>query len=249
MMGIRVTVRKTAGSVPRGPGTQMMVWSDRISGTIGGGALEWRAMRHARDMLLSGKDLGQETIALGPALGQCCGGSVTLDYALAQDLDPVTATPLWIWGAGHVGRAIAEVTAALPDTEVTLIDNAANRFPPDYPGVMQVVAADMPSLVPHAPAEAHHLIVTYDHHIDLALCHALLSHGFGGCGLIGSATKWARFQARLQDLGHANSLISGISCPIGDPSLGKHPHAIAVGVAAALLTSRDTARSCGGTTG
>jgi len=97
------------------------------------------------------------------------------------------------------------------------------------------VATAPARLVPHAPVRAEHLIATYAHDLDLALCHALLTHDFAGAGLIGSATKWARFRARLSALGHAPAQISRIACPIGDPALGKHPQAIALGVATALL--------------
>jgi len=129
------------------------------------------------------------------------------------------------------------VMAPLPDWSITWIDVAADRFPDTCPdGVTILPAADPARLVAHAPAEAHHLIVTYSHELDLALCHALLSHDFAAAGLIGSATKWARFRSRLRDLGHAPAQISRIACPIGDPSLGKHPQAIAVGVAAALMS-------------
>lgn len=87
-----------------------------------------------------------------------------------------------------------------------------------------------------------HLVVTYSHALDLALCHALLGHGFAALGLIGSASKRARFRARLAALGHAPAQIDRIDCPIGDPALGKHPQAIAIGVAAALLSTAAAAR-------
>ena len=234
MTGIRITVTRTAGSVPRGPGTQMMVWPDRTEGTIGGGALEWQAMAHARAMLAEDRAKDALTLPLGPALGQCCGGSVSLDFAVADNLDRPHGAPLWIWGAGHVGRALVGVMAPLPDWEITWVDTAADRFPPDAP-VTTLVAADPARAVAHAPDDAHHLILTYSHEIDLALCHAILSRPFAGAGLIGSATKWARFRNRLTALGHAPAHIARIACPIGDPSLGKHPQAIAIGVAVAML--------------
>jgi len=235
--GIRITILRTAGSVPREAGTSMIVTEDGIRGTIGGGALEWEAMAEARDMLARGQDRAERTFPLGPALGQCCGGSVTLGFEMATQAEPEPGAPLWIWGAGHVGRALVDVMAPLPDWSITWIDVAADRFPDTCPdGVTILPAADPARLVAHAPAEAHHLIVTYSHELDLALCHALLSHDFAAAGLIGSATKWARFRSRLRDLGHAPAQISRIACPIGDPSLGKHPQAIAVGVAAALMS-------------
>lgn len=151
------------------------------------------------------------------------------------------ASPLWIWGAGHVGRAIVATLAPLPDLQITWVDSTPERFPDDIPeGVTALPAPDMPAALRLAPAQARHLILTYSHEIDLALCHAALSHGFRSCGLIGSETKWARFRARLRQLGHHDAQISRIACPIGDPTLGKHPQAIAVGVAASLL--KDVAR-------
>ena len=109
MSGIRVTISKAAGSTPRDAGTQMMVWADRTEGTIGGGALEWQAMRTAREMLAKGQTFQQMTIPLGPGLGQCCGGSVTLLFEVADTLQHPAAAPLWIYGAGHVGRALVSV--------------------------------------------------------------------------------------------------------------------------------------------
>lgn len=295
---VRVVVSEAKGSVPREPGAEMLVFADRTEGTIGGGTLEHRAILRARGLV----EPCVERIPLGPALGQCCGGSVTLVYEpldaatlaavagrlaggglharpvaaeapaapslavlralrrlrgegataprlvdgwLIEALAPAPA-PLWIWGAGHVGRAIAAVVAPLPGFNVTLIDTEAARFPnPLPPGVTQLVAADPVVLVPHAPAGAHHLVLTFSHALDLALCHGLLAHGFASLGLIGSATKAARFRSRLVRLGHSDAQISRIACPIGDPGLGKHPHAIAVGVAAALLRQSGAGMAAG----
>ena len=264
----RVVVAEARGSVPRGPGTAMLVWGDGTDGTIGGGALEWRATALARATLRDGRSR-VERMPLGPALAQCCGGAVTL---VIERIDAVPPDPwlrrvegdrpvarpphapglrdgwmlersdpsprhLWIWGAGHVGRAVVAVMAPLPGHAIAWIDVAADRFPPDVaPGVTPRVAADPPAAMAQAPTDATHVILTHSHDIDLALCHAALVRGFAACGLIGSATKWARFRSRLRALGHDEPAIGRIACPIGDPRLGKHPQAIAVGVAAALLT-------------
>ncbi len=87
-----------------------------------------------------------------------------------------------------------------------------------------------------APKDAHHVVLTYSHALDLALCDAGLSHGFTRFGLIGSHTKWARFRSRLQQAGHARTEIERIRCPIGDKTLGKHPAVIALGVAAQIAS-------------
>ncbi|MCV2869447.1 xanthine dehydrogenase accessory protein XdhC [Defluviimonas sp. WL0002] len=157
---------------------------------------------------------------------------------------------LWIWGAGHVGRAIIEVMRPLPGFRLTWIDTDASRFPAVPEGVVQKIASNPADLVIEAPQDADHLVLTFSHTLDLDLCHRLLAHGFQSLGLIGSDTKWARFRSRLAALGHAPERIADIRCPIGNPDLGKHPQAIAVGVAAELIMMKTakarTKKECAG---
>ena len=244
---IYVEITDTRGSTPRDAGTTMIVTPTTTKQTIGGGALEYRAIAKARKILTAGGDECSETIPLGPNLGQCCGGAVTLRYTytpkpFALELDKFTAHTilrnrphpkhLWLWGAGHVGRAVVE--AAHPQAfKITWIDSAPDRFPDRIlKHATKTPAAEMPLLASRAPAHAHHLIFTYSHEIDLALCAALLKRGAASIGLIGSETKWARFSKRLRDM---NLDPSSIICPIGDKSLGKHPDQIAHGTVHALL--------------
>lgn len=147
----------------------------------------------------------------------------------------VSAQPLWIYGAGHVGRALIDVFWDLP-FDITWVDTSVARFPETIPpDVTKLVAADPAAVVKHAPADAYHLILTYSHAIDLALCHAVLSRDFAFCGVIGSASKAARFRSRLASLGLGPETIAKLTCPIGNPALGKEPKAIALGVATDLL--------------
>lgn len=241
MNWIRVTITSTAGSAPRGVGTQMLVHPDRIEGTIGGGALEWQAMQTARRLLQLGQTKLTETYALGPELGQCCGGSVKLQFDLNANFTSHDLRPIWVYGAGHVGRQVATVLSTLPDCDVTLIDVAQDRFPKNLSaGITPLVAAEPARVVRHAPDTTEHLIMTYSHDIDLSICNALLKRPFARIGLIGSATKWARFRKRLAELGHSTTEIDQISCPIGDPGLGKHPAHIAIGIAATLIAPAKT---------
>ena len=138
-----------------------------------------------------------------------------------------------------MGRAIVAQAAPSGAFDITWIDDAPDRYPVDIPAnVTTLPAADMPRAVAFAPADAHHLILTYSHDIDLKLCAALLRHGFAFCGLIGSDTKRARFAKRLSEMGLDPERIT---CPIGDKSLGKHPDRIAVGTIRALLPAKETA--------
>ncbi|MEO0389229.1 MAG: XdhC family protein, partial [Pseudomonadota bacterium] len=137
-------------------------------------------------------------------------------------------------------RALVAATSPLP-FRVTWIDDATDRFPPDIPpGVTRLVAADPVAAVGHAPGQARHIVLTYSHDRDLALCHAILARPEARLGLIGSATKKARFLKRLAALGHSPATLSRLVCPIGHPSLGKEPAAIALGVAFDLLEKERT---------
>lgn len=264
----------------------MLVWAEGQSGTIGGGALEFEASARARAMLDAG-GAAVLSIPLGPALGQCCGGAVTLwtevydrlpdaeagviargpgdrplavkrvlAAALGQGVRPATGLvqgwlvepvaeadrQVWVWGAGHVGRALVAVLAPLPGVAITWIDVGSERFPEVVPAGVTALPVPAPeAAVALAPQGAEHLILTFSHALDLELCHRLLAHGFRSCGVIGSATKWARFRSRLTALGHDPAAVGRICCPIGDPGLGKHPQAIAVGVAAGFLARKDVA--------
>lgn len=238
MTSVRVTVTRAKGSTPRDAGTSMLVFADRIEGTIGGGALEWQAMQVARQMLAEGKSEHDLALPLGPSLGQCCGGAVTLRFEAGRPLVPQTGAPVWIWGAGHVGRALVHTLAPCDAIKLVWVDTEAERFPRETPSFVDVVVATEPALLmPRAPNDARHVILTYSHDLDFDLCHAALRHGFKSCGVIGSATKWARFRSRLARLGHTIAAIDQITCPIGDPSLGKVPQAIAIGVAAQVLST------------
>lgn len=240
---IWVEITDVKGSSPRDAGTAMKVTLGATEGTIGGGALEHRAIAIARDMIVADAPERIERFALGPGLGQCCGGAVTLRFTRRPrplDAPPEPArfshatgpkVPLWIWGAGHVGRA---VVAALPSGafDVTWVDTAPARFPAPLPDhIAAVPAADMARLAARAPC-AHHLIFTFSHAIDFDLCAALLRRPCLSVGLIGSASKRARFVKRLRALGFDPE---GLTCPIGDKALGKAPHQIAAGVVAGLL--------------
>jgi len=145
--------------------------------------------------------------------------------------------PLHIYGAGHVGRALVRVLEDLP-FRVTWADTAAQRFPAAIPPhVTAHVSPDLPALAAAAPADATHIVMTYSHALDLAICHAVLRRGqFGHLGLIGSATKRARFLHRLAGLGIAPAMLQRLTCPIGLPGVGaKEPAMIAVSVAAKLV--------------
>lgn len=287
---VRVVITAHQGSTPREAGTVMLVTDHDQLGTIGGGALEYEAVAQARKMLKQdGEWLRNFTkVPLGPSLGQCCGGAVSVlaerfgEAEIAQmDAEngvfarPLTSgilimplavqkqvsqmrsgagavglslsdgwlieplaqpsQPLWIYGAGHVGRALVTALQGLPYA-ITWVDSGRERFPDVIPDHVDMLVASNPAdAVRHAPKDARHLVLTYSHAVDFEICYQVLSRPFAELGLIGSDTKKARFLKRLKATG-VNPL--RLQCPIGDRSLGKEPMAIAVGIVAELLAER-----------
>jgi xanthine dehydrogenase accessory factor len=295
-----VTVLRAQGSTPREAGARMLVLpGGGFSGTIGGGALEWQALAAAQRALeRGGRGIVQRDFALGPELGQCCGGRVGVaieifdrnDLALARVLareeqaGPVAllsrpladggcerrvaepheaamlgsaaaalakdgtlvqrfadeCTPLFLFGAGHVGRALVLALAPLP-FRVTWIDPRPEAFPAATPlgGAMRVLA-DPAIALEDAPADSFILVMTHSHALDFDIVARALAARFPYVGLIGSATKRARFLGRLRELGLGDAAAERLVCPIGLTAIrSKLPAAIAAGVAADLLLRRE----------
>ncbi len=287
-----VTVAAVRGSAPREAGARMVIGPDGgFRGTVGGGELEWIAIATARDALA--KDAPAATVsrfALGPDLGQCCGGSVrilsevlgrdrldevrslaareaagpfrtrgrlgpraverAIDDTLAPDGPAVEIEgdlvierfrdprhPVWLFGAGHVGRALMLALAPLP-FDLTWIDEREGIFPAALPAnVRPVRSAGAPAEIARAPSNACIVVMTHNHPLDLAIVHAALAAArFDYVGLIGSASKRARFTRRLREGGIPEARVAQLVCPIGMPSIrSKQPAAIATGIAAQLL--------------
>ncbi len=281
-----IRVHAVRGSAPRETGARMLIGNEQVLGTIGGGHLEWQAIDLARKALAeatahapmqplkadlrdalphtpmqaANKPLAawQQTFALGPTLGQCCGGVVDLAF------EPLTKATLQAWtlpeprfhlelhGAGHVGQAIVKLLADI-DCTVRWIDERADDHETcgaDAPGLPtpDAIAALPPHIrfvnteqaeteVADAPPGACHLVLTHRHDLDLRIIHAVLQRGdFAFAGLIGSQTKRAKFMHRLEAMGVPDKALARLTCPIGLPELtGKEPAVIAISVVAQLL--------------
>jgi xanthine dehydrogenase accessory factor len=244
--GVLVTVAGVRGHAPRAAGAKMVVSSEDVWGSIGGGNLEAGAIDKARELLAaSAAEPELQTVALSDKAPyqygvQCCGGTVSVLY------EPLPVVPaVAIFGVGHVGLELARILAR-HDLELHLVDTRAEQLAEERLAVLSdalaVVHVHRVPLLPEIvlgelPAGTHVLIMTHDHAEDFALCDAVLRHGqFASIGLIGSAGKWARFRTRLAEHGHEEAAIARITTPIGLPEIGgKAPATIAVSVAADLL--------------
>jgi xanthine dehydrogenase accessory factor len=246
---VLVSVDQAAGSVPRERGAWMAVFAGGVTGTIGGGHLELQAIEEARRRLAGGTGEAVLRYALGPSLGQCCGGVVHLRYerftaadarSLAQRLQP-HAAPLALFGGGHVGKALVNVLGTLPFA-VTWVDSRDEIFPEQVPDNVACEHSDpVQAAVADLAPGSRVLIMSFSHAEDLDIVAACLRRlrergDLPYVGLIGSKTKWATFRHRLEERGFHKQELAQVTCPIGVPGItGKQPEVIAVAVAAQLL--------------
>ena len=248
-----VRVLATRGSVPRDTGAWMAVFADSTVGTIGGGRLELDAIAHAQALFADPSAAREQSYALGPSLGQCCGGHVNLGFepVHAQDMARLRQAlqaghqPVALFGGGHVGLALVQVFAHLP-LDVHWIDSRDAPFPATVPANVrcehsQPVQGAVATLAPGARV----LIMSFSHAEDLDIVAACLLRqraraDLAFIGLIGSKTKWATFRQRLEARGFSAQELAQVTSPIGLPGLrDKRPEVIAVSVAAQLMSLPD----------
>lgn len=267
LRAVMVTIEAVQGSAPREAGTVMAVLEGGAThagavassllpgliGTIGGGHLEWQAYQQAREALRSGHLPASQRFALGPSLGQCCGGAVTLSFHWAtlerlQTLEQAALSALQavvLFGGGHVGRALVQVLTRLP-FRLLWIDSRDAVFPSAeelraWPQVQCESCDPVQDAVADFPSQARVLIMSFSHAEDLDVVAACLrrqrqQQDLPFIGLIGSKTKWATFSHRLAERGFSPAELAQVTCPIGVPGIhGKQPEVIAVAVAAQLL--------------
>lgn len=234
---VLVSVIEVRGSAPREAGAKMVVEEETFSGTIGGGNLEFEAIAIARRLLAEGAATVPvvHDFQLGPDLGQCCGGHVRL---LLEVLRPET-TQVAVFGAGHVGRALVRILADLP-WRIRWIDPRPDAFPEILSrNVAMRVRDDAEAEIDGLAAGTLVAVMTMSHDLDYRIVFRALGRpDLPYVGLIGSATKRARFVHRFARAGLAGAAEARLVCPIGRALFGdKHPQAIAIAAAAELLAA------------
>lgn len=224
----------------------MLVSPDSTWGTVGGGTLEWRAVETARDLLRAGGKQTEFVVSLGPDTGQCCGGRVgvritCLDAGELAEIrervrNRVAARPvLLLFGAGHVGRALAASLSLLP-LRLIWVDSRPHEFGAVPPGVEIVSDGSWERVVASAPPGAGALVLTHNHALDGLIVTELLQRGdFTYVGMIGSLTKRRRFESAMRAMGMEEERIASLVCPVGDRGVrDKRPAMIAAFVTAEI---------------
>jgi xanthine dehydrogenase accessory protein XdhC len=242
-----VRIAEAQGSTPRETGATMIVSARGSAGTIGGGQLEFHCIDLARILLDSGGPQQLIDIPLGPQMGQCCGGRVrvAMEPASAAHLEAlrqdeakaaVERPQVLIFGAGHTGKALARSLALLP-VAVTLIDDRAGQFD-EVPATVSCLQLDDPetALAAARPGSAF-VVLTHSHALDYRLAEgALLRSDAAYVGMIGSATKRARFEASFRRRHPGSTALAGLTCPIGGSDVhDKRPEVIAALTSAELV--------------
>lgn len=235
------------GSSPRNEGTFMLIGAETLYGTIGGGALEYLVIDHARRLITTGRATEVLDVPLGPEIGQCCGGrvAVSLRHVTPEIAEELTARlvaererrpHVYVFGAGHVGRALAECLALLP-VRAHVVDTRREELA-GFPAAVETIAAAMPeAVVRSAPPGSAYVILTHDHALDFLIAQEALSRADAPyVGMVGSETKRARFARWYLGEGGSRDALARLVLPIGAQGLGdKRPQVIAALAAAEIM--------------
>ncbi|APO75620.1 xanthine dehydrogenase accessory protein XdhC [Rhizobium etli 8C-3] len=245
---ILIDIVETRGSTPREAGTFMLVAENATWGTIGGGQLEFMAIRNARD-LLRGSGRATLEIPLGPEIGQCCGGRAELRFRRVTDdlmkelkerqAEEAAGMPeVYIFGAGHVGHGLAAALAPLP-LLVTVVETRKQELANLPPETKTRLTPIPEALLKEIPAGSAVVILTHDHALDFLIAREALSRtDLAYTGMIGSATKRATFASWLSREGGERNFLDRLTLPIGGLAVrDKRPEVIAAMTAAEILTA------------
>ncbi|PJR16454.1 xanthine dehydrogenase accessory protein XdhC (plasmid) [Sinorhizobium meliloti] len=247
---VLVEVASAAGSTPRDTDAWMLVSKDRTFATIGGGQLEFMAIDHARKLVQGAKADLRLAIPLGPEIGQCCGGHVALSFKkvdadtratlIERSDDEIAHRPhVYIFGAGHVGNALAMALSHVP-LRTVLVDTREHELSAaDVPGIETCLTAMPEAVVRDAPPGSAFVVLTHDHALDFLIAtEALGREDASYVGMIGSKTKRATFKNWLSREVNRPELFERLVCPIGGTVVkDKRPPVIAALAAAEIMTA------------
>ena len=246
---VKIEVAEARGSTPREAGTWMLVSADAQFGTIGGGQLEMMAIEEARTKLASGETGGTMAIPLGPEIGQCCGGNVALTLTRLKDayaetlLDARKAhdaelPEVYVFGAGHVGKALAIALSPLP-LRTVLVETRQNELDTATNEVDRQFVAMPESLIDTAKPGSAYVVLTHDHALDFLIVNAALVRDDAAyIGMIGSKTKRASYASwHVKEAGGERDDLDRLVCPIGSTVRDKRPEVIAALTAAEIMTA------------
>ncbi len=245
--GVLVEILSTSGSTPRGAGARMLLSPDGVfTGTVGGGPLEYRAQEIARHCLATGSS-ARETYSLeGEPAAQSlglCGGTAVIDFRPISPqeakalLDAIQPPPrILLYGAGHVGKALADVANLLGFSVLVTDDRQALLTPERFPHAQKQLHT-LPD-APMAPEPGDLIVImTHGHAHDFQLARRAMNTDASYVGLMASRKKAAMARDLLAEDGHSPQEIARrFHCPIGLPIHAETPEEIAVSIVGEIIT-------------
>lgn len=234
-----VTVAVARGSAPGEAGAKMLVTRDGLlSGTVGGGRIEARAIEEALELLGSPEFTRLHRWNLQQDIGMTCGGEMTLLF------ERLAAKPPWhiaIFGAGHIVQALVPVLAPL-SCRIDVIDTRKDWLQ-RLPSAANLATHHLDSFeagVSLLSDRSFVLSITKGHGSDVPVLREVLTRfpAILFLGVIGSASKRAALLRDLREAAIADHLLEKITCPLGLPIGGNDPHEIAISITAQLLEKR-----------
>lgn len=219
--GVLITVVDSQGSTPRKAGAKMLVRDDQSTvGTVGGGAVELRALDAARQVLATGQPTNV-ACELNEAHGMTCGGRLTMF------LEPLTVIPrLLVVGKGHIGRALKDL-GTRAGFAVTLMEPPAEEE--GSPSLTQDLTAAL------ADRTGYVVVACPTHQQDFAAVRAALDSPARWVGMVGSRRKRRSLDQYLAEQGIPDTAIATVASPVGLDIAAETPAEIAVSILAQLV--------------
>ena len=233
------TVVKSEGSTPRHVGSKMLVYPNgKFIGTVGGGELENRVMKAARESLSTGSAVTLSYTMADPARGDpgVCGG--TVEVFVEPILPPAT---ILVIGAGHVGKAVVHLAKWLGFHVAVSDDRAEFCNPESTPGGNAYYPVEMGKLAEHLKInkQTYIIITSRGSGVDVAGLPTLLESDAAYIGVIGSKRRWLTTARALKEKGVAEELIAKVHSPMGLELNAETPEEIAVSIMAEILMVKD----------
>ncbi len=227
---VMATIVEKIGGSPREPGTRCFITADGLLGTIGGGELEENVRMDGIECLEKGEGLLKTY-----TLQKGCAGKVTVFYEYFAPINQ-----LLIFGGGHVGRALSHVMAQTSFRVSVIEERVEYAKQEDFPHGVSILKQDYLEAARQITTDSNNtfiVIATYSHEKDEALLAQLINKPYKYLGVIGSKRKAAALKKKMRQLGVSDTLVEGVRCPIGDPTIkGRLPKEIAISISAQILS-------------
>lgn len=231
------TVVHTKGSTPRKAGAKMLVFSNGdVIGTIGGGHLEMEVVENARNQIKENTaKLFKHDLLIQHDM--CCGGTVEVF------IEPIVRMkPLYIFGAGHTGKALAELASRL-DFNIHVIDDRQEYLDQITVEGIQKINSHYLSFLSQIQFDdsTFIVIVTYEHAMDRDILAYCIRQPHAYLGMIGSERKVLITKKTFMDAGIATAeQLASVKMPIGKHISAETPDEIAISILAEIIEVKNT---------